>query len=152
MADDMDRLLENFGLGRAFGLGAPAGLWRGVSAEDQSAWLPEVETFRRGDKLVVRADLPGLTKDDVKAEIDNGMLTISGHRSSEREENSDEFYRSERSYGSFYRTIPLPEGIESDNCEATSRTASSRSRCPRQSSKNVARGRSRFGEPPPPAT
>ncbi len=119
MADDMDRLFENFGLGRAFGLGAPGSVWRGVAAEDQSAWLPEVETFRRGDKLVVRADLPGLKKDDVKAEIDNGMLTISGHRSSEREENRDEFYRSERSYGSFYRAIPLPEGVESDNCEAT---------------------------------
>jgi HSP20 family protein len=119
MADDMDRLFENFGLGRAFGLGAPGGLWRGAAAEDQAAWLPEVETFRRGDKLVVRADLPGLKKDDVKAEIDNGMLTISGHRSSEREENRDEFYRSERSYGSFYRAIPLPEGVESDNCEAT---------------------------------
>jgi HSP20 family protein len=119
MADDMDRLFENFGLGRAFGLGAPGGVWRGVAAEDQSAWLPEVETFRRGDSLVVRADLPGLKKEDVKAEIDNGMLTISGHRSSEREENRDEFYRSERSYGSFYRAIPLPEGVESDNCEAT---------------------------------
>ena len=118
MADDMDRLFENFGLGRAFGLAVPAGLWRGATA-DEATWLPEVETFRRGDKLVVRADLPGLKKEDVKAEIDNGMLTISGHRSSEREENRDEFYRSERSYGSFYRAIPLPEGVESDNCEAT---------------------------------
>ena len=119
MADDMDRLFENFGLGRAFGLGASGGLWRGSLDEDQSAWAPQVETFRRGDKLVVRADLPGLKKEDVKAEIDNGVLTISGHRSSEREENRDEFYRSERSYGSFYRAIPLPEGVESDNCEAT---------------------------------
>jgi HSP20 family protein len=119
MADDMDRLFENFGIGRAFGLGGPAGLWRGTLAEDQATWLPPVETFRRDDKLVVRADLPGLKKDDVKVEIDNGMLTISGQRSSEREEKRDEFYRSERSYGSFYRAIPLPEGIESDNCEAT---------------------------------
>jgi len=119
MADDMDRLFENFGLGRAFGLGASAGLLRGSLDEDQSAWAPQVETFRRGDKLVVRADLPGLKREDVKAEIDNGVLTISGHRHSEREENRDEFYRSERSYGSFYRAIPLPEGIESDNCEAT---------------------------------
>jgi len=119
MADDMDRLFENFGLGRAFGL-APVGLWRrGGLTDDQAAWLPQIETFRRGDKLVVRADLPGLKKDDVKAEIDNGVLTISGQRSSEREESRDEFYRSERSYGSFYRAIPLPEGIESDNCEAT---------------------------------
>jgi HSP20 family protein len=118
MADDMDRLFENFGLGRAFGLGLPA-LSRGAAAAEQATWLPQVETFRRGDKLVVRADLPGLNKDDVKVEIDNGMLTISGQRSSEREDTRDEFYRSERSYGSFYRAIPLPEGIESDNCDAT---------------------------------
>jgi HSP20 family protein len=111
MADDMDRLFENFGLGRA--------LARGHLGEDQPAWLPQVETFRRGDQLVIRADLPGLKKEDVKAEIDNGVLTLSGNRSSEREENRDEFYRSERSYGSFYRAIPLPEGVESDNCEAT---------------------------------
>jgi HSP20 family protein len=119
MADDMDRLFENFGLGRAFGIAPSTGAWRGAFDEDQSAWAPQVDSFRRGDKIVVRADLPGLKKEDVKAEIDNGVLTISGHRSSEREENRDEFYRSERSYGSFYRAIPLPEGIESDNCEAT---------------------------------
>ncbi len=110
LSEDMDRLFENFGFGRGLSVAA---------AEADAAWLPQVETFRRGDKLVVRADLPGAKREDVKAEIENGVLTISGHRSSEREENRDEFYRSERSYGSFYRAIPLPEGIESDNCEAT---------------------------------
>lgn len=116
LSDDMDRLFENLGFGRVAG----RDLWGGgASREVEAAWLPQVETFRRGDKLVVRADLPGAKKQDVKAEIDNGILTISGHRSSEREENRDEFYRSERSYGSFYRSIPLPEGVESDNCEAT---------------------------------
>jgi HSP20 family protein len=119
LSDDMDRLFENFGFGRSAGLGAAAdrALWEGSDAD--VAWLPQVETFRRGDTLVVRADLPGAKRDDVKVEIDNGVLTISGHRASEREEKRDEFYRSERSYGSFYRAIPLPEGIESDNCDAT---------------------------------
>jgi len=86
---------------------------------DQSAWVPQIEAFRRGDKLVVRADLPGLKKDDVKVEVDDGILAISGERSEEREENRDDFYRSERNYGQFYRAIPLPEGVTGDQCEAT---------------------------------
>jgi HSP20 family protein len=125
MADDMDRLFENFGFGR-MGLGSTLAtdfdrdLWRGSSALDQTAaWAPEVETFRRGDKLVVRADLPGLKKDDVKVEIDNGVLAISGERHEEHEENRDDYYRSERSYGQFYRAIPLPEGVSEDQCEAS---------------------------------
>jgi HSP20 family protein len=102
MADDMDRLFENFGFGQM-----------------TAAWAPEVETFRRGDKLVVRADLPGLKKDDVKVEIDNGVLAISGERHEQHEENRDDYYRSERSYGQFYRAIPLPEGVSEDQCEAS---------------------------------
>lgn len=125
LSDDMDRLFENFGFGRSFGLGTtPFGatdrdLWSGSTIEKEAAWLPQVEAFRRGDKFVVRADLPGIKKEDVHAEIDQGVLTISGQRTSEREDERDDYYRSERSYGSFYRTIPLPEGVESDNCEAT---------------------------------
>ena len=125
LSDDMDRLFENFGFGRSFGLGtAPFGgtdrdLWRSSTIENESAWLPQVEAFRRGDKFVVRADLPGIKKEDVRAEIEDGVLTISGQRTSEREDERDDYYRSERSYGSFHRTIPLPDGVESDNCEAT---------------------------------
>jgi HSP20 family protein len=119
LSEDMNRLFENLGFGRAVSSIADRELWGGSSGETEASWLPQVETFRRGDQLVVRADLPGAKREDVKAEIDNGVLTISGHRSSEREDNRDEFYRSERSYGSFYRAIPLPEGVESDNCEAT---------------------------------
>jgi HSP20 family protein len=124
MADDMDRLFENFGFGRlglapSFGTGLNRDLWTGSSALDQPIWSPEVDTFRRGDNLVVRADLPGLNKDDVKVEIDNGVLTISGERRDEREERRDDFYVSERSYGQFYRAIPLPEGLTSDQVDAT---------------------------------
>ena len=103
MTEDMDRLFEN-ALGR--GLGG-------------RAWAPEVETFRRDDKLVVRADLPGMKKEDVNVEVNEGMLAISGERCDEREDKRDDFYRSERSYGQFYRAIPLPEGVTGDQCEAT---------------------------------
>ncbi|MDQ3948986.1 MAG: Hsp20/alpha crystallin family protein, partial [Gemmatimonadota bacterium] len=126
MAEDMDRLFENFGFGRSgFGLapsfatGLDRELWSGSSALEQAVWSPQVETFRRGDKLVVRADLPGLKKEDVKVEVADGMLTISGERREEHEESRDDFYRSERGYGQFYRAIPLPEGVTEEQCEAT---------------------------------
>src|SRR6266545_8033982 len=104
MAEDMDRLLENFGFGRTglgltpvFGTSLDRDLLRDSSIVGQGVWVPQVETFRRGDKIVVRADLPGLSKEDVNVEVSDGMLTISGERSEEVEEDRDEFYRTERS-------------------------------------------------------
>jgi HSP20 family protein len=124
-SEDMDRLFQDFGLGQlGFGvspfrdLGAIGGRV-GSSLGDSSDWLPQVEAFRRGDKFVVRADLPGMKKDDVKVEVENNVLTISGERTDENEENREGFYRSERSYGQFYRAIPLPEGVTADQCDAT---------------------------------
>ena len=78
-----------------------------------------MEAFRRGENFVVRADLPGMKRDDVTVEVENNVLTISGERTDEHEEHRDGFYRSERSYGQFYRAIPLPEGVNTDQCEAT---------------------------------
>jgi HSP20 family protein len=118
MTEDMDRLFEDFALGRGLRTGhLERDPWSGSS--EQAAWMPQVETFRRGDKMVVRADLPGLKREDVNVEVDDGVLTISGERSDEREEKNDEFYRSERSYGQFCRTIPLPQGVTSEQAEAT---------------------------------
>ncbi len=130
MADDMDRLFEQFGFGRT-GLGvAPRlgslgsllddDLWseRGSQALN-TVWTPQVEAFRRGDNLVIRADIPGVEKDDVHVEIENDMLTISGERKEEHEENRGGYYRSERSYGQFYRAIPLPEGVNAEKCDAS---------------------------------
>jgi HSP20 family protein len=127
MAEDMDRLFEDFAFGRAglgllpaFGTNLDRGPWQGGSALDQAtAWAPQVETFRRGDNLVVRADLPGLKKEDVKVEIDDGVLTISGERRDEHEEDRGDYYRSERTYGQFYRAIPLPDSVNADQCEAS---------------------------------
>ena len=58
-------------------------------------------------------------KEDVKVEVDNGMLTISGERSEEHDETRDDFYRTERRYGRFHRSVSLPEGITSDRVEAS---------------------------------
>lgn len=85
----------------------------------QSLWTPQVEIFERGNNLVVRADLPGLSRDDVDVELDEDALIIRGHRHNEVEDDRDGYYRSERSYGSFYRAIPLPDGIDVSSCNAS---------------------------------
>ena len=123
MAEDLDRLFDQFGFGlglapqRGGTLQGPRqpGLLRGL----QNAWSPQVEVFRRGDELVVRADLPGLNRDDVQVDVDNDVLTISGERRQETEENREGVYRSERSYGQFYRAIPLPENVDASKVKAS---------------------------------
>jgi HSP20 family protein len=124
-SEDMDRLFQDFGFGQ-LGLGRSplreiAALGGGMGSRENEIgdWSPQVEAFQRGDKFVVRADLPGMNKDDVKVEVENNRLTISGERTDEREENGEGFYRSERSYGQFYRAIPLPEGVSAEQCDAT---------------------------------
>jgi HSP20 family protein len=77
------------------------------AAMTEALWLPAIDVSKRDDQLVVRAELPGLDAKDVNVEVDNGMLTISGER------------HSERSYGSFYRAIPLPENMDPNQIQAT---------------------------------
>ncbi|MFS8086965.1 MAG: Hsp20/alpha crystallin family protein [Acidobacteriota bacterium] len=66
-------------------------------------------------------DLPGLGRDDVRVQLADGALTIEGERRAERKENHDGFYRSERSYGKFYRKVSLPEGANTENAKASFR-------------------------------
>ena len=86
---------------------------------EELGWSPDLEVFERKGQYVVRADLPGLTKDDVKVNVENGVLTIQGERKQEAETTKDGWYRSERSYGAFYRTLPLPDGVKTDQIDAT---------------------------------
>jgi HSP20 family protein len=119
--EEMDRLFEDFRLGG--GLFAPT-FGRelgGAGSAGGTIWSPQVEVFEREGQLVVRADLPGLTKDDINVDITDDVLVIRGERRSGREENEEGYYRTERSYGSFYRQIPLPEGVDAENANATFR-------------------------------
>jgi HSP20 family protein len=84
-----------------------------------AAWAPKVDVTQRGNELVVRADLPGVNADDVVVEISDDAITISGERQQEREEDRGSVYRYERTYGAFYRVIPLPEGAMADQATAT---------------------------------
>ena len=88
---------------------------------DKVEWVPQIEVLRNNGNFLVRADLPGLTKDDVKIELTENLLLISGERKEEKEEKHEGFYRSERNYGHFYRQIPLPEGVKTENAAATFR-------------------------------
>lgn len=131
MAEDMDRLFEQFGFGRmglgtspAFGSLLGPDQFRGssrMSRAEQTLWSPQIEVRQRGDNVVIRADLPGVNRDDVHVEVENDVLTIRGERREEREEEEEGFYRSERSYGTFHRMLPLPEGVNADAVEATFR-------------------------------
>jgi len=120
MMDQMDRLLGDFtgGLGRSrqSGLSAPAS--SAGMAPSQGFWYPQVEVAERGGNLVVRADLPGMRKEDVHLEIHDDFLVLRGERRQEQEQTEGGLYRSERSYGQFYRTVPLPQGANLDQARA----------------------------------
>ena len=101
MSEDMDRMFSD-----------------ATASGDGSTWLPAVEVTERGNNLVVRADLPGINQNDVKVEVTPEGLMIQGERKREHEERGAWGYRSERTYGSFYRTIPLPDGANIDDAKA----------------------------------
>ena len=109
--DDMDRLFEGFGFPSLHRFG-PYG-WGGVSR-----FSPDVEILERDGKLVIRADLPGLGKDDVTVDVSEHAVTIEGERKCEHEATEEGVYTCERAYGHFRREIPLPEGVKTDTAKA----------------------------------
>jgi HSP20 family protein len=82
-------------------------------------FLPDIDVFERNDKIVVRADIPGMKPDDIDVKIDRGMLIISGQREEENEVRDGDYYCSERFVGQFFRTIRLPDWIKVDDVKAT---------------------------------
>ena len=94
-------------------------LFRAAPQGEMAAWLPEIDVFEKDNRLITKVDLPGMTKDDVKVEVTDGHLAISGERKSEAEEKKEHYYKCEREYGSFYRAIPLPQGVKLEDVKAT---------------------------------
>ena len=109
----MRRVTEE--LDRAFGL-RPEG--PGLPEFYPKMWAPEIEVFERDEKFVVRVDLPGLKKEDVKITVTHDELTIEGERKFEKEDKQEGLYRTERTYGSFYRRIMIPEHVKAENAVA----------------------------------
>jgi HSP20 family protein len=81
-------------------------------------WVPAMDLVETEDQLVLRADLPGLSRDDVEIEIKDGVLTVSGERKTDHEEKSEGFYRVERAFGRFSRSLTLPDGIDAERVAA----------------------------------
>lgn len=90
-----------------------------LPTETATAFAPKVDVFEKDNRLVTRVDLPGVKKEDVSVEVSDGLLTLTGERKTETEEKKDNVYRSECQYGSFYRSVPLPEGVKPEDVKAT---------------------------------
>lgn len=111
--DTMDRLTRDLGFMQAWPFE------RQAAPSADMRWVPDIEVQERDGKLHVRADLPGLGKDDVKVEIADGVLSLEGERTHTADEKKDGYYRTERAYGRFLRRIALPEGADPDTASAS---------------------------------
>lgn len=112
MQSEMERML-----GEAFGaFGRPPGQ-RGATQEE---WTPAVDVVadEGTDDLVIRAELPGMKRDDVEVTVKDGVLTISGERTESREEKEAGYLLRERRFGSFRRSMTLPEGADESEIKA----------------------------------
>ncbi len=99
--NDMNRLFNSF-----FDTPTPA------NGTTLRRWIPAMDLVETDNAFVLKADLPGLTESDVSIELDDNVLTVSGERKSEHEDRKAGYYRVERSYGSFRRSLTLPEGVD----------------------------------------
>jgi len=106
MQRSLSRLLEE----------APFGRMREFGEEE---WAPSVDIYETDEALVVQAELPGIEKKDVKVEVKDGVLTISGERRYEKDVKEENIHRIERSYGKFVRSFSLPTNIDMDHVDAT---------------------------------
>ena len=104
LQNDMGRLMNTF-LGQANG-------------ETSRTWVPAVDVWEVEDRLVYAFDLPGIPEDKISVEFDDGSLTVSGERERAEEVKNDGFYRYERRFGSFSRTVGLPQGVTEDDVNA----------------------------------
>jgi HSP20 family protein len=77
-------------------------------------WVPSMDLVETEDHFVLRADLPGMSEEDIKIEYEDGTLTVAGERKAEHEDKNEGYYRVERAFGSFSRSLSLPKGIDAE--------------------------------------
>jgi HSP20 family protein len=104
LRDEMNRLFT-----RTLGEGSSSG----------SAWTPAWDIFDTADAIVLRAELPGLSAEDIDIEVDDNVLTLKGERRFEDKVEEGRYYRLERAYGNFQRSVTLPQGVKADDITAT---------------------------------
>ena len=81
--------------------------------------MPAVDVFEKEDKFVVKAELPGMKEEDIDVSVIGDTLKIKGEKKTETEVKDENYYRCERSYGSFYRSIPIPSNVDANKIEAS---------------------------------
>ena len=97
---------------------APGGTGSGGGNGTARRWVPAMDLVETDEHFVLRADLPGMSQDDVKIELEDNVLTVSGERSAEHESKQEGFYRVERAFGTFSRSLTLPKGVDADSVSA----------------------------------
>jgi len=105
LQNDMGRLMSAF-------------LGQGDGETTGRTWVPAVDVWETENELVYAFDLPGIPEDKIAVEFDDGALTVSGERERVDEVKNDRFYRFERRFGSFSRSVALPQGVTEDDVKA----------------------------------
>jgi HSP20 family protein len=111
MQNEMNRLFNTF-----FDSPTPGNGGNGGSVR---RWIPAMDVVETEDHFVLRADLPGLSENDVNIELEDNVLTVAGERKAEHEQRGEGYYRVERAFGSFSRSLTLPEGVNADAIQAS---------------------------------
>lgn len=107
LQEEVNRLFSS-NLTRGFG---EEGIGRG-------AWNPSVDIYENKDQIVLEAELPGMNRDDFELSVENNVITLRGERQFEKKDDSDNYHRVERSYGSFTRSFTLPQTVSADGATA----------------------------------
>ena len=111
--EEMERRFQDI-FGRSF---LPS-VWRRIPTMEMG-WAPAIEVFEKEDKFVVKAELPGMTEEDIDISVVGDTLTIKGERKAESEVKEEDYYCCERSYGSFSRSIAVPSNVDAKKIEAS---------------------------------
>ena len=111
--EEIERRFENI-----FGRSRLPSAWRRIPTVEMG-WAPAIEVFEKEDKFVVKAELPGMTEEDIGISVVGDTLTIKGERKAEGEVKEEDYYCCERSYGSFSRSIVVPSNVDAKKIEAS---------------------------------
>ena len=91
----------------------------GSSGPALRRWVPAMDLVESGEQFILRADLPGMSEEDIQIEFEDGTLTVAGERKAEHEQREEGFHRVERSFGAFSRSLTLPKGVDGDAVSAS---------------------------------
>ena len=102
-------------------MGRLLGAFREGNGSSERSWVPALDVWETEDAYVYAFDLPGIAEDKISVEFEDGMLTVGAERERTEQAEGDKFYRYERRFGSFTRTLGLPQGVKETDITATSK-------------------------------